>query len=359
MRIDFGEGDDELNANQEDNSREGSLEAAAHRPEGDNFIDDSELPPDQRIDFGDDEEEDDNPDALAFDEAEEVGEGEEYELDNLFDRGRHKELEKSDAENRQIVENFLAQMEVAVEEDEKELEAKRPAIHKLRMLKRVREVLTTKRLHNELLESGLLNVLEAWIRPMKDGSLPNSKVRGTVLDLLTLLPIDCAYEDRREQLKRSGLGRIVMFLYKLPDETPANRKLAKQLVEKWSRPILSSRMHSIDEEESKRILEARQARAAKASSHGGPSANVTEDAPDEATAKPGQPGYRWHAAIPQAASLDYVKKPSSKVSGLPEKKAGGKGPEHKLTKKLRTMKKAPGGQAATVSIEGRNVTIQH
>ncbi len=29
--------------------------------------------------------------------------------------------------------------------------------------------------------------------------------------------------------------------------------------------------------------------------------------------KPGQPGFRWHAAIPQAASLDYVKKPESRV----------------------------------------------
>ena len=31
-----------------------------------------------------------------------------------------------------------------------------------------------------------------------------------------------------------------MFLYKLPDETPANRKMAKQIVERWSRPIFDS-----------------------------------------------------------------------------------------------------------------------
>ncbi len=41
----------------------------------------------------------------------------------------------------------------------------------------------------------------------------------------------------QEQLKKSGLGRMVMFLSKLPDELPANRRMARDLVEKWSRPI--------------------------------------------------------------------------------------------------------------------------
>ena len=35
----------------------------------------------------------------------------------------------------------------------------------------------------------------------------------------------------------SGIGRAVLFLYKLPDETASNRRLAKQLVESWSQPI--------------------------------------------------------------------------------------------------------------------------
>lgn len=44
-------------------------------------------------------------------------------------------------------------------------------------------------------------------------------------------------QDRKEQLKKSRLGNVVMFLYKLPDETAANRRMAKELVERWSRPI--------------------------------------------------------------------------------------------------------------------------
>ncbi len=152
-----------------------------------------------------------------------------------------------------------------------------------------------------------------------------------MLRLLHQLPIDCSMEDRKEQLKKSGLGRIVMFLFKVPgecppgspastasgaaagptahaacvvkkgggralasaprasppsdlslltasplnaslappsppptqltppkpltptstppDETSANRRLAKELVERWSRPILApNRARNLDEE---------------------------------------------------------------------------------------------------------------
>lgn len=69
-------------------------------------------------------------------------------------------------------------------------------------------------------------MLKAWIEPMPDGTLPNSKVRGTVLRLLGQLPVDCSFEDRREQLKRSGLGKVVMFLFKVPGAARRLRCLA-------------------------------------------------------------------------------------------------------------------------------------
>lgn len=46
---------------------------------------------------------------------------------------------------------------------------------------------------------------------------------------------DCAVHPPSLQL-----GRLVMFLFKLPDETAANRRLAKNLIEAWSRPILAA-----------------------------------------------------------------------------------------------------------------------
>lgn len=52
-----------------------------------------------------------------------------------------------------------------------------------------------------------------------------------------LLPIDTSREDMKAQLKKSQLGNRVMFLLKCQDETSANRQLARDLVQQWSRPI--------------------------------------------------------------------------------------------------------------------------
>lgn len=303
-------------------------------------------------------------DMAVYEEAEEAGEEDEFEA--MFSKKKKREG-MSDSEAKAVVEALLAQMEVAVEEDHKAFEEGRPAVQKLRLLSRVQDVLSTKRLHSELLDAGLLGVLKAWIEPMSDGTLPNAKVRETVLRLLHQLPIDCSMEDRKEQLKKSGLGRIVMFLFKVPDETPANRRLAKELVERWSRPILApNRARDLDEEEQERILAARQARQARQAAQQAAQRGNQQEAEDEEgrrrEPKFGEPGFRFHASIPQAAALDYVKAPSSRFA-MPEAGKGGKkdkADEHKLSKKLKTMAKGGrAGRAAVASVEGRNVTIQH
>ena len=317
------------------------------------FIDDDGVAPEERIDFGDEDE-----GGLAFDEAEEAAEDMEDELDRMFAKKKRQES-GTEAENRATVEHLLAQMEVAVEQDMVAYEGGKPAVNKLRMLSRVREVLAMKKLHGELLDAGLLGVLKAWIEPMHDGTLPNSKVRGAVLTMLSRLPVDCSFEDRREQLKRSGLGRVIMFLSKLPDETVENRRMARELVEKWSRPILAPRgAVGVAQSELDRILEARQQRQRAQMVEQGEG----DDGEDGAAAvlRPGQPGYRFHASIPQAASLDYVKRPESKAV-MVEKRAGAKAGagEHKLTKKLNNLGKRATSRATNVSVEGRNVTLQH
>jgi transcription factor SPN1 len=314
------------------------------------FIDDEGLAPGERVDFADDAD-------LQFDEAEEAAEDMEDELDRMFSKRRRHDT-GAEAESRAMVESLLAQMEVAVEEDLQAYESGKPAVNKLRMLKRVEEVLAIKRLHGDLLDSGLLGVLKAWIEPMADGTLPNSKVRGTVLSLLGRLPVDCSYEDRREQLKRSGLGRQVMFLCKLPDETPDNRQMARDLVERWSRPILAPRGPAVDAEEMERILAARQQRE-RAQRAAEPAAGDEGDAAGDATAapRPGQPGFRFHAAIPKAAALDYVRQPESKAAMVHRRGGGKGGGEHKLTKKLAGLGKKKSARASNVSVEGRNVTF--
>lgn len=313
----------------------------------DGFIDDTGVAPENRVDFNDEEEEEEG---LTFDEAEEAVE---EELDRLFGK-RTRYEEGNEAENRAMVEGLITQMEVAVEEDMVAFEKKKPAVHKLRMLERVEDIVSMKKLHNELLDSGLLGVLKAWIDLMPDGTLPNSRIRSAVLSMLLRLPVDCTQEDRREQLKRSELGRVVMFYSKIPEETAENRRMARELVERWSRPILTPQGPSVDEVEMERILEARRLRQRNLESSAGQDLDEDEDIARQL--RPGDPGYRRNARIPQAAALDYVKRPESRVV-MPTSRVSGKSSEHKLTKKLKKLGKKTSLRAANVSVEGRNLGV--
>lgn len=72
------------------------------------------------------------------------------------------------------------------------------------------------------------------------------------MSILHRLPIDLSQEGRKTQLKKSQLGRYVLFYSKLPDESLANRKLARGLVETWSRAILEQ-YKEVGEEEAKQV----------------------------------------------------------------------------------------------------------
>ena len=62
--------------------------------------------------------------------------------------------------------------------------------------------------------------------------------------MLQQLPIEVADGLRKEQLKKSELGKVVMFLYRLPDESQANRRIAKvsclRIIARWSVPSACS-----------------------------------------------------------------------------------------------------------------------
>ena len=116
------------------------------------------------------------------------------------------------------------------------------------------------------------------------------------------LPIDTAREDVKAQLKKSQLGSRVMFLAKCPDETPANKGVARELVQKWSRPIF---FDAETEAEKRRVREDQLKRARAHAIETQRTLDATQSQANAGKPKPklGQAGFRWHASIPQVWNM--------------------------------------------------------
>ncbi|BDA46112.1 Protein IWS1 homolog [Coccomyxa sp. Obi] len=319
------------------------------------FIDDEGVEQEEGAGAASDSDEERRQQAPEAEEAEE----EEDEFERMFAGAKGRRRRASMAEDiKANVDQLLAHMEVAAEKDMEANKQGKPAVMKLKMLPQVEDKLAKRGWHDELLASGILGVLKAWIEPLPDGNLPNIKIRTAVLRMLQQLPVDVADGLRKEQLKKSELGKVVMFLYRLPDESQSNRRIAKELIERWSRPIFEQyRERREDEELRERELQMRQARAARQKAQ---AAAHDEEEAQKRTLKRGDPGFRWHASIPQPARLDYLKRPESKISVDPATIRGGPSKATGMAKKLKQLnakKSNTGAKAAKMSIEGRGLLL--
>ncbi|XP_077215002.1 protein IWS1 homolog 1-like [Tasmannia lanceolata] len=322
------------------------------------FIDDTGVDPADR--YGSDNE-------ASIGAAPQAEEGEEDdEVNRLFKVGKKKKKsEKSPAEIALLVEHLMAELEVTAEEDAELNRQSKPAINKLKKLPLLTEVLSKRQLQQEFLDHGVLTLLKNWLEPLPDGSLPNINIRSAILKILTEFPIDLDQFDRREQLKKSGLGKVIMFLSKSDEETTSNRRLAKDLVDKWSRPIFNKStrfedMRGFDDERAPYRRPASKKPTTKAAG-----LESRDDDLDLAgfsqEPKSGQAGSRQHASRPEALPLDFVVRPQSKVDPN-EVRARAKqivqDPRRlKMNKKLLQLKapKKKQLQATKLSVEGRGM----
>ncbi|KAL6985688.1 Transcription factor iws1 [Sarracenia purpurea var. burkii] len=324
----------------------------------DNFIDDTGIDPADR--YGDDY----GPRSPG--DAPQAEEGEDEEIDQLFKMGKkRKKGEKSAAEIALLVENVMAELEVVAEEDADLNRQSKPAINKLKKLPLLTEVLSKKQLQQEFLDHGVLTLLKNWLEPLPDGSLPNTNIRAAILKILTDFPIDLEQYDRREQLKKSGLGKVIMFLSKSDEETTANRKLAKDLVDKWSRPIFNKStrfedMRTFDDEK----IPFRRPSVKKPTNKASGIESRDDDldlAGFSREQKSGQSSSRQHASRPEAMPLDFLVRPQSKIDP-DEVRARAKQIVQdqrrlKMQKKLQQLKtpKKKQLQATKISVEGRGM----
>lgn len=324
------------------------------------FIDDAGVDPHDRY-ASDDE-------AGSIGDAPQAEEGDEDdEINNLFKsaKKKNKKVERTAEETGLLVEKFMARLEVAAEEDAELNRQCKPAINKLKMLPVLTGVLSKRQLQQEFLDRGVLSVLKNWLEPLPDKCLPNTNVRTAVLKILTDLPIDVEQYDRREQLKKSGLGKVIMFLSKSDEETTSNKKLARDLVDKWSRPIFqkSTRfedMRNFDEERAPYRRPPPKKPVAKPVGLDSRDDDLDLDQlPQEP--KPAQPGHRQLTVRPEAIAMDFVVRPQSKIDP-DEIRARAKQLKQderrlKMNKKLQQLKapKKKKLQATKISVEGRGM----
>ncbi|XP_050376391.1 protein IWS1 homolog 1 [Argentina anserina] len=322
----------------------------------DNFIDDTGVHPSDR--YGSDN--DRSP--IHHPQAEE---GEENEIDQLFKVGKKKKKnERSPAEIAMVVENIMADLEVTAEEDAELNRQGKPAINKLKKVSLLTEVLSKKQLQLEFLDHGVLTLLKNWLEPLPDGSLPNINIRAAILKILSDYPLDLEQYDRREQLKQSGLGKVIMFLSKSDDETPSNRKLAKELVDKWSRPLFnkSTRFEDMRNVEEERPFRRPSVKKPASSGSGMESRDGDLDLDEfSRERKSGQSSSRQLTSRPEATQMDFVVRPQSKIDP-DEVRARGKQAMQdqrrmKMNRKLQQLKapKKKQLQATKLSVEGRGM----
>ncbi|KAI9397915.1 hypothetical protein POPTR_003G097700v4 [Populus trichocarpa] len=329
----------------------------ARTVDDDNFIDDSGVDP--AYGYGIDNEPRSPTDAPQAEEGEE-----DEEIKDMFKMGKkRKKNEKSPAEIALLVENVMAELEVTAEEDADLNRQGKPAVNKLKKLPLLTEVLSKKQLQQEFIDHGVLTLLKNWLEPLPDGSLPNINIRAAILKILTDFPIDLEQYDRREQLKKSGLGKVIMFLSKSDEETTSNRKLAKDLVDKWSRPIFnkSTRFEDMRNVEDDRAFRRPTVRRPSNNSAGMSSRDGDLDLDISRERKSSQSSDRQHASRPEATPLDFLVRPQSKID--PEEvRARAKQVVQdqrrlKMNKKLQQLKgpKKKQLQATKLSVEGRGM----
>ncbi|XP_057526604.1 protein IWS1 homolog 1-like [Amaranthus tricolor] len=323
----------------------------------DNFIDDSGLDPADRYTS------DREGSPSRFAQAEE-GE-EDDEIKDLFKPGRKKKKnERSAAEIAELVETLMAELEVVAEEDAVLNTQGKPAINKLRKLPLLTEALSKKQLQHEFLDHGVLTLLKNWLEPLPDGSLPNINIREAILRILTDFPIDLDQYDRKEQLKKSGLGKVIMFLSRSDEETTSNRKLAKDLVDKWSRPIFnkSTRFEDMKHVEEERIYRRPPVKKATHKASGMESKDDDLDLSKSSSGREsGASASRLHASRPEATVMDFTIRPQSKID--PDEIRARAKQQHqderrmKMNKKMQQLKamKKKKLQASQVSVEGRGM----
>lgn len=123
-------------------------------------------------------------------------------------------------------------MEMAADRDNENVQNGKPALEKHKILGEVTEMLNRKHMHEVLLDNGILGSVRLWLEPLANRSLPSASLRKILLEVLRTMPVET------DHLRESGVGRIIMYFARREKEVPEVQRIAKELISRWSRPII-------------------------------------------------------------------------------------------------------------------------
>ncbi|GAA6030504.1 hypothetical protein JCM8097_006178 [Rhodosporidiobolus ruineniae] len=219
--------------------------------------------------------------------------------------------------NDELVATLRNQMLNAADRDIEENDLGRPALHKLKLLPQVVELMQKTALADTIVEGGMLEAVKRWLEPLPDRSLPALNIQRPLFNLLRTITIETS------ALKSSGLGKIVYFYTKCKRVDPAIARVANQLVSDWMRPILRRSKAFVDRD--------------LASGYSGASHAASLAAAQEPPAVASR-----HARIPQAMTATFLNAPRSGATGgggsMPGQGSGAK--MRSFAKKLQDAKTA-------------------
>ncbi|CAJ1066242.1 protein IWS1 homolog isoform X4 [Xyrichtys novacula] len=264
----------------------------------------------------------------------------------------------SDADD--VVSAMITKMNEAAEEDRTLNSQKKPALKKLTLLPHVVMHLKKQDLKETFIDSGVMSAIKEWISPLPDKSLPALRIRGELLKILQELP-----SVSQETLKHSGIGRAVMFLYKHPKESRANKDLALKLINEWSRPIfgLTSNYKGMTREErQQRDLDQQMPQRRRLSSGGQtPRRDLEKQLTGEEKAlRPGDPGFCARARVPMPSNKDYVVRPKWNVeveSNRGPMKKGISRVDKQMRRFADIRRLTKPGHAVKISVEGNRMPL--
>ena len=139
-------------------------------------------------------------------------------------------------------------------------------------------------LTRSLLDLNFLTIVVRWIAPAKKtGALGNITLRRDLLTALAKMSGETGINNG--DLKRSGLGRVIMGLFKHKDETKEMKKIEKNLIEQWSRPIFnkSGNYRDLEGADNRRLRQGWTPKTVEQAAEGGADVDITRGGKKKAT----------------------------------------------------------------------------